>query len=702
RSLARGASPAPFPLSPPLPSFLPLSPPVGLSPRAPSLERHVHDHQRLQELQQEDHRRSLLSRWARGVWWGCGPLRRLPTHPPLMPTSSHSPLPVPRFRAIPQYLPAGGAVDPFRALPTHPPHTPTSSHSPLPVPRFQGYPPVPPRWRGKCTTTSDFKACSKKIIGAHYFAEGLVASGGSVDPSAEYLSPRDASDHGTWCAGKKIIGARYFAEGLVASGGAVDPSTEYMSPRDASDHGTWCEGAAAGNPVKVSGGGVQFGTASGMAPRARIAVYKAIWVQGKLAIGSDSDVFAAVDRAVADGVDVLSMSVAINEETYFKHLAMLRAARKQYWLCACSFACWLRVSAEHVGGDQRGDLLQASGDAQGCQVGRPLWTVGRPLWTAGSSRVCLLPCLFPPSPFPPVPTSPLCLPHLPTHPPPEQAGAFGRVAGNSEPPPNKPQALTNSSPLPPIPSHPFPPLPPVPLPSSPTQAGRGVCIIGSGQQRASPSKPQALSNSTPNPAPLPSSPTQAGRGVCVTGSRQQWASPRKPQALSHAHKPLALLHHRCSQVGLRVWDRVPLPLLSPVFSPIALSLSNPFPLPPPLPPPPSPISHPQHVQPSLAAPSQAVTGQQAELPGGDTPGRQHCHAPAASGGWQVIRCCWVHGFPGRSVCALLFSALQGTLPFALQVPHSLPLLGCHTATRRLPLVGAKTSASQAEACVPYS
>ncbi|CAI7841248.1 unnamed protein product, partial [Closterium sp. NIES-54] len=150
----------------------------------------------------------------------------------------------------------------------------------------KGYPPVPPRWRGKCTTTSDFKACSKKIIGAHYFAEGLVASGGSVDPSAEYLSPRDASDHGTWCAG-----------------------------------------AAAGNPVKVSGGGVQFGTASGMAPRARIAVYKAIWVQGKLAIGSDSDVFAAVDRAVADGVDVLSMSVAINEETYFKHLAMLRAAR---------------------------------------------------------------------------------------------------------------------------------------------------------------------------------------------------------------------------------------------------------------------------------------------------------------------------------------------------------------------------------------
>ncbi|CAI5472118.1 unnamed protein product [Closterium sp. Yama58-4] len=151
----------------------------------------------------------------------------------------------------------------------------------------KGYSPVPPRWRGTCMTTSDFKGCSRKIIGA-----------------------------------------RYFAEGLVASGGAVDPSTEYLSPRDASDHGTWCAGAAAGNPVKVSGGGVQFGTASGMAPRARIAVYKAIWVQGKLAVGSDSDVFAAVDRAVADGVDVLSsMSVAINEETYFKHLAMLRAAR---------------------------------------------------------------------------------------------------------------------------------------------------------------------------------------------------------------------------------------------------------------------------------------------------------------------------------------------------------------------------------------
>ncbi|GJP49863.1 hypothetical protein CLOM_g9017 [Closterium sp. NIES-68] len=151
----------------------------------------------------------------------------------------------------------------------------------------KGYSPVPARWRGTCTTTSDFKSCSRKIIGARYFVEGLLASDGVLDPSVEYLSPRDASDHGTWCAG-----------------------------------------AAAGNPVKVSGGGTaQYGTASGMAPRARIAVYKAIWMQGKLAVGSDSDVFAAVDRAVADGVDVLSMSVAINEETYFKHLAMLRAAR---------------------------------------------------------------------------------------------------------------------------------------------------------------------------------------------------------------------------------------------------------------------------------------------------------------------------------------------------------------------------------------
>ncbi|MCI87856.1 subtilisin-like protease-like, partial [Trifolium medium] len=42
-----------------------------------------------------------------------------------------------------------------------------------------------------------------------------------------------------------------------------------------------------------------------MAPKARLAVYKVCWNGGCF----DSDILAAFDAAVADGVDVVSLSV---------------------------------------------------------------------------------------------------------------------------------------------------------------------------------------------------------------------------------------------------------------------------------------------------------------------------------------------------------------------------------------------------------
>jgi hypothetical protein len=42
-----------------------------------------------------------------------------------------------------------------------------------------------------------------------------------------------------------------------------------------------------------------------MAPKARLAAYKVCWVGGCF----DSDILAAFDAAVADGVDVVSLSV---------------------------------------------------------------------------------------------------------------------------------------------------------------------------------------------------------------------------------------------------------------------------------------------------------------------------------------------------------------------------------------------------------
>lgn len=59
--------------------------------------------------------------------------------------------------------------------------------------------------------------------------------------------------------------------------------------------------------------GYARGIAKGIAPQARIAVYKVCWVNGCF----DSDVVFAIDQALDDGVDVISMSIAGQNTTYF-------------------------------------------------------------------------------------------------------------------------------------------------------------------------------------------------------------------------------------------------------------------------------------------------------------------------------------------------------------------------------------------------
>jgi subtilisin family serine protease len=85
-----------------------------------------------------------------------------------------------------------------------------------------------------------------------------------------------------------------------------------VSPRDGEGHGSHTASTAAGNPgVDVAVGGVNFGTVSGVAPAAKIAVYKALWEgkDGQNSGGFTSDILAAIDQAVADGVDVINYSV---------------------------------------------------------------------------------------------------------------------------------------------------------------------------------------------------------------------------------------------------------------------------------------------------------------------------------------------------------------------------------------------------------
>lgn len=123
---------------------------------------------------------------------------------------------------------------------------------------------APTKWKGKCDGGQDFNSslCNSKLMGVRYFQEGLKSK----------INPR-------------------FND----------------SARDITGHETHCSSIAAGNYVSgASYFGYALGTAKGVAPRARLAVYKVLWTAEHLNNGAD--ITAAFDKAIADGVDVISAS----------------------------------------------------------------------------------------------------------------------------------------------------------------------------------------------------------------------------------------------------------------------------------------------------------------------------------------------------------------------------------------------------------
>nr|DAD28792.1 TPA_asm: hypothetical protein HUJ06_030260 [Nelumbo nucifera] len=151
----------------------------------------------------------------------------------------------------------------------------------------RGLGPVPKRFKGKCVPGQNFTV---------------------VNCNSEYCGFE-------FCG--KIIGARYYWKGFETDIGPLESFGVpfFQSARDENGHGTHTASTAAGSEVSnASLFGIAAGVARGGAPTARLSIYKACWLAGRC---SDADLLSAIDDAIDDGVDIISLSVGGPNPTYF-------------------------------------------------------------------------------------------------------------------------------------------------------------------------------------------------------------------------------------------------------------------------------------------------------------------------------------------------------------------------------------------------
>ncbi|XP_022990928.1 subtilisin-like protease SBT1.1 isoform X2 [Cucurbita maxima] len=140
----------------------------------------------------------------------------------------------------------------------------------------KGLPPVPKKWKGACEAGPKFSPsnCNKKLVGARAYIDGYEAIVGRLNVTGTFRSPRDSNGHGTHTAS-------------TAAGNIVNKASLYSQGK---------------------------GVATGISFTSRIAAYKACWPMGC----ANADILAAMDRAVADGVDILSLSLGGGVTAFYK------------------------------------------------------------------------------------------------------------------------------------------------------------------------------------------------------------------------------------------------------------------------------------------------------------------------------------------------------------------------------------------------
>ncbi|KAK4595105.1 hypothetical protein RGQ29_018747 [Quercus rubra] len=151
----------------------------------------------------------------------------------------------------------------------------------------KGLGPPPSKWKGTCQVKGNFTGCNNKVIGARFYKLDSTIP----NPS---LSPLDEDGHGSHTSS-------------IIAGASIAGASLY---------------------------GLAKGTARGGVPSARIAMYKVCWEGGC----SDLNILAALDDAISDGVDLISISIGGVASNYFKSPIAIGAffAMKKGILTACS------------------------------------------------------------------------------------------------------------------------------------------------------------------------------------------------------------------------------------------------------------------------------------------------------------------------------------------------------------------------------
>ncbi|GKU88290.1 hypothetical protein SLEP1_g2572 [Rubroshorea leprosula] len=142
-------------------------------------------------------------------------------------------------------------------------------------PSFQnhGFGPVPAKWKGAYESDTNFSPlnCNHKLIGARYFLKGCKAVQGKINETKNFRSPKATTSHGTHCAS--------------TTGNNLAQNASFYS--------------------------LANGVATGMRYTSRIVVYKVCWEAP--ASCAYADTLVAIDQAIKDGVDMVSISIGFEE-----------------------------------------------------------------------------------------------------------------------------------------------------------------------------------------------------------------------------------------------------------------------------------------------------------------------------------------------------------------------------------------------------